>query len=119
MNRDEILLGNGSDEIVQALIIALCEPGEKILVPTPTFVMYQAIGNFLGIDTVASPLNDDWSLDIEKTLELIREHNPKVVFLASPNNPTGTLYSAEDIKSVIDTAKGVVVVDEAYYRFCG
>ncbi len=116
-NQREILLGNGSDELVQSLIITVCEPGDKILTPTPTFVMYETIANFLGVDCVSAPLADDWSLDMDNMLELIKEHDPKIIFIASPNNPTGRMYSHDDIKTIIDAAGGLVVIDEAYIDF--
>ncbi len=114
---NELLLGNGSDEIIQTLIISLCDPGSKILVPSPTFSMYANIAFYLNVDTVEAPLNDDWSLDIDNTISLIKQTAPRIVFIASPNNPTGFKYSRADIDAVIDQAPGLVVIDEAYIDY--
>ncbi|VAX18453.1 Histidinol-phosphate aminotransferase [hydrothermal vent metagenome] len=116
-SENEILLGNGSDEIIQTLIISLCDPGSKILVPSPTFSMYKNIAFYLNVDTIEAPLNDDWSLDIGATISLIKQTAPKIVFIASPNNPTGFKYSRADIDAVIDQAPGLVVIDEAYIDY--
>lgn len=113
----EIVLGNGSDEIIQMLIISICDPGSKILVPSPTFSMYSNIAFYLNVDTVEAPLKDDWSLNIESTISLIGKTAPKIVFIASPNNPTGFKYSSDDIGAVIDAATGLVVIDEAYIDY--
>jgi len=115
--RNEIVVGNGSDEIIQSLIVTLCDPGAKILTPTPTFVMYEAIAHYLNVDTVPAPLEDDWSLDADKTVALIEREQPRVVFLASPNNPTGVKYPMETVERIIEASPGVVVVDEAYIDY--
>ncbi len=116
-SENEILLGNGSDEIIQSLILSLCDAGSKILVPSPTFSMYQNIAFYLNVDTVEAPLKDDWSLDIDNTISLINQTAPKIVFIASPNSPTGVKYSRSDIDAIIDAAPGLVVIDEAYIDY--
>jgi len=114
---EEVLLGNGSDELIFCLILAMMEPGERMLVPTPTFVMYETIARSLDREPVATPLRDDWSLDMESTLRMIKEKNPRLVFLATPNNPTGRKYPIEDIETIAGATAGAVVVDEAYIDF--
>ena len=114
---EETLLGNGSDELIFYLIQAMMEPGERILVPTPTFVMYDVIARSLNMETVTAPLRPDWSLDLDLTLARIKETSPKIIFLASPNNPTGRRYPAEEVNAIIQAAPGAVVVDEAYIDF--
>ncbi len=116
-SENEILLGNGSDEIIQSLVISLCDPGSKILVPSPTFSMYRNIAFYLNVDTVEAPLKDDWSLDTDNTISLIGQTAPKIIFIASPNSPTGVKYSRDDIDAVIDAAPGLVVIDEAYIDY--
>jgi len=113
----ETMPGNGSDEIVQSLVIALGEPGARILTPSPTFSMYRAIAAFHGVDTIEAPLNEDWTLDTETTIRLASDQSPSIVFLASPNNPTGVRYDRADVESIADACGGVVVVDEAYVDF--
>lgn len=114
----DILLGNGSDELIQLLLMAVAGPGRKVLAPEPTFSMYRMISTFVGLEFVGVPLRRDYSLDLAATLAAIREQQPAVVFLAYPNNPTGNLFSAADMAEIIAASPGVVVVDEAYSAFC-
>lgn len=112
-----ILLGNGSDEIIQVLAMALGGPTRTVLAPEPTFVMYRMIATYAGIDYVGVPLADGFTLDRERMLAAIAEYRPAVVYLAYPNNPTGNLFDAADMTAIIEAAPGVVVVDEAYHAF--
>jgi histidinol-phosphate aminotransferase len=109
-----ILLGNGSDEIIYYLITTL---GGPVLFPTPTFVMYGIIACTLGEKAVAVPLDGEYDLDLDKMLAAIKKEKPRIIFLASPNNPTGNCFSAERILKIIEASKGIVVVDEAYQPF--
>jgi histidinol-phosphate aminotransferase len=113
----QVVLGNGSDELIQMLALAVAEKDRVILAPEPTFVMYRMIAAFAGMRYRGVPLADDFSLDTEATLAAILQHQPAIVFLAYPNNPTGTLFSAAAVEAVIQAAPGLVVVDEAYAPF--
>jgi histidinol-phosphate aminotransferase len=113
----DVLLGNGSDEIIQLLALAVAKPGAVLLSVEPSFVMYKMIATFVGMKYVGVPLDKDFSLDLKATLEAIEQEQPALVFLAYPNNPTGNLFSAFAIKQIIQAAPGLVVVDEAYYAF--
>jgi histidinol-phosphate aminotransferase len=113
----DILLGNGSDEIIQLLAMAVAKPGAVLLSVEPSFVMYKMIAAFVGMKYVGVALTEDFSLDLQATLEAIKREQPAVVFLAYPNNPSGNLFDADAIKQIIQTAPGLVVVDEAYYAF--
>ena len=113
----EVLLGNGSDELIQIMAMTLAKPGAKILAPEPGFVMYKMIATFVGMDYIGVPLADDFSLDKAAMLDAIRQHQPALIFLAYPNNPTGNLFDEQAIIDIIKTAEGVVVVDEAYHPF--
>jgi histidinol-phosphate aminotransferase len=113
----EILLGNGSDELIQIILLALARAGAKVLAPIPTFVMYQQIGVALGMGFVGVPLKADFALDRAATLAAIEVHKPAVIFLAYPNNPTGNLFDPADVEAVLQAAPGVVVLDEAYRAF--
>lgn len=113
----DVLLGNGSDEIIQMLALALAKPGAVLLSVEPSFVMYKMIAAFTGMKYVGVPLTQDFSLDLEVTLETIEREQPALVFLAYPNNPTGNLFYAEAVKKIIAATPGLVVVDEAYYAF--
>lgn len=113
----DILLGNGSDEIIQLLALAVAKPGAVLLSVEPSFVMYKMIATFVGMKYVGVPLAKDFSLDLSATLAAIKREQPALVFLAYPNNPTGNLFDAEAIKQIIQAAPGLVVIDEAYYAF--
>ncbi len=113
-----LLLGNGSDELIQMLALALAGPGRTLVSVDPGFVMYRMIALFAGLDYVGVPLGaDDFSLDLPGLLGAIERHRPALVFLAYPNNPTGNLFPAEAIEQVVQAAPGLVVVDEAYAPF--
>ncbi len=113
----ELVLGNGSDELIQVILMAVSKPGAVALAPTPTFVMYEMIATFLGMKFVGVPLAQDFSLDMPAMLKAIEAHKPAVIFLAYPNNPTGNLFARQDIERLIEKAPGLVVLDEAYHAF--
>jgi histidinol-phosphate aminotransferase len=113
----DILLGNGSDEIIQLLALAVARPGAVLLSVEPSFVMYKMIATFTGMKYVGVPLDEDFSLDLQAMLDAIEHEQPALIFLAYPNNPTGNLFSASAIGKIIEAAPGLVVVDEAYYAF--
>jgi histidinol-phosphate aminotransferase len=114
-----ILLGNGSDEIIQILAMALAKPGAVLLSVEPSFVMYRMIAGFCGMRYVGVPLKDDFSLDEDALLGAIETHRPALVFLAYPNNPTGNVFERAVVDKLIRAAPGLVVVDEAYHAFAG
>ena len=118
-NGMEPLLGNGSDELIQIILMAVARPGAVVLAPTPTFVMYEMIATFTGMKFAGVPLAPDFSLDMPAMLKEIEKVRPAVIFLAYPNNPTGNLFSRADIVCVIERAPGLVVLDEAYHAFAG
>jgi histidinol-phosphate aminotransferase len=113
----ELMLGNGSDELIQIILMAVSKPGALVLAPTPTFVMYEMISIFTGMKFTGVPLAPDFSLDMPAMLKAIETHRPAVIFLAWPNNPTGNLFAREDMARVIERAPGLVVLDEAYHAF--
>lgn len=112
-----LLLGNGSDELIQLVTLALARPGAKVLAPEPTFVMYRMIAAFCGLECVGVPLAEDFGLDLEAMEAAIDDHDPAIVWLAWPNNPTGNLWPRADVQRVLQAARGLVVVDEAYQPF--
>ena len=113
----DILLGNGSDEIIQMLALAVAKPGAVLLSVEPSFVMYRMIALFAGMEYVGVPLREDFSLDLEAMLAAIKREQPALVFLAYPNNPTGNLFDAAAVRQIVEASQGLVVVDEAYYAF--
>ena len=116
----DILLGNGSDELIQLLILAIGGPGSVVFAPDPSFAMYALLARTTGRRFVSVPLDEaDFSLRLEETLETIREHEPALVFIAYPNNPTGNLFDSRHVEAILDATPGVVVVDEAYAPFAG
>jgi len=114
VNSENILLGNGSDELIYYLITTF---GGPVLYPTPTFSMYGIISQALGRKKIEIPLDDEFDLDTEKILSAIKKNKPKLIFLSSPNNPTGNCFSSERILKIIAASKGIVVIDEAYQPF--
>lgn len=113
----EIMLGNGSDEIIQTLALAVARPGATVMSVEPAFVMFRMIATFAGMGYAGVPLRADFSLDVEAALAAIARHRPAIVFIAFPNNPTGNLFDADGVSRIIESVPGVVVVDEAYHAF--
>lgn len=114
-----LVLGNGSDELIQLITLALARPGASVVAPEPTFVMYRLIATFCGLDYHGVPLGEDFELDVDAFTAAIAAHDPAVIFLAWPNNPTGTLWPRRDVERIIEAAPGLVVIDEAYQPFAG
>jgi histidinol-phosphate aminotransferase len=112
-----LMLGNGSDELIHLVIQACARPGAVVLSPWPSFVMYQMSARFDGCRFADVPLRPDFGLDPQSVLAALREHQPALVFLAYPNNPTGNLFDRSSVEAVLDAAPGLVVVDEAYLPF--
>jgi histidinol-phosphate aminotransferase len=113
-----LLLGNGSDELIQMLTLTLAQPGRKVLSLDPGFVMYRLIALFAGMEYVGVPLQaDDFALDIPAVLEALERECPALTFIAYPNNPTGNLFDTQAIERIIDAAPGLVILDEAYAPF--
>ena len=112
-----ILLGNGSDEIIQMIAMAVAKPGAVLMSVEPAFVMFRMIAAFANIQYVGVPLKKDFNLDLESMLAAIEKHQPAVIFLAYPNNPTGNLFDADAILQILAASSGIVVIDEAYHAF--
>ena len=108
------LHGNGSDELIYYLINTF---GGPVLYPVPTFSMYGIISQSLNAKKIEVPLDKDFDLDLGKMLKVIRKYKPKLIFLSSPNNPTGNAFSVEKIEKIIRASKGLVIVDEAYQDY--
>ena len=114
-----LLIGNGSDEIITIVTQTLAKPGAVMLAPDPSFAMFRMNAVFSHMRFVGVPLNADFSLDAARFVAALDEHQPALVFLAYPNNPTGNLYPEEDVVRILRAAPGLVVVDEAYFAFAG
>ncbi|RJQ17949.1 MAG: histidinol-phosphate transaminase [Nitrospiraceae bacterium] len=118
---ENILHGNGSDELIYYLITTF---GGPVLYPVPTFSMYGIIAQALGEKKIEVPLDNKFDLDIEKILAAIKRYKPKLIFLSSPNNPTGNCFSSDRILKIVEftyslppTPYSLVVIDEAYQPF--
>jgi histidinol-phosphate aminotransferase len=114
-----LVLGNGSDEILQMLSLLVARPGAVALAVEPSFVMYRVCATLANLRYVGVPLRPDFSLDEEALLAAIATHRPAITWLAYPNNPTGNLFPREAILRAVQASPGLVVVDEAYFPFSG
>jgi histidinol-phosphate aminotransferase len=112
-----LLLGNGSDELITIMSVATARPGATIVAPVPSFVMYDVSTRLAGSRFVPVPLASDFSLDVPAMLAAIAEHQPAIVWIAYPNNPTGNVFDRLGIERIIAAAPGLVVLDEAYQPF--
>lgn len=113
----QVWAANGSNEVMQQLLQAFGGPGRTALSFAPTYSMYPEYARNTATRWVAGRRAEDWTLDLPSALALIAAERPSVVFLTSPNNPTGTALPLSDIEAVCEAAPGIVVVDEAYAEF--
>jgi histidinol-phosphate aminotransferase len=112
-----LIVGNGSDELIQIITSAVAKPGATMLAPDPSFVMYRLNALYAGMRFVGVPLTADFALDAARMRSAIERERPALIFIAYPNNPTGNLFAADQIADILRMAPGLVVVDEAYYAF--
>lgn len=116
---EQILLGNGSDELIQMILMAVARPGAAVLTPVPTFSMYGLTAQAVGLRCVEVPLAEGFVLEPGLFLRKLQEAQPAATFIAYPNTPTGNCYDAAAIRAVLTAATGLVVLDEAYVDFSG
>lgn len=114
----KIFLGNGSDEVIDLAFRIFCEPNQdKAMTFTPTYGMYEVSANINSVQLIKLPLNTEFQID-RKTIEpYFSNKNLKLIFICSPNNPTGNLIKTDDIKFILDNFRGIVIIDEAYIDF--
>ena len=115
--RHAMILGNGSDELIQLVAVSLAKPGAVMLAVEPSFVMYKVNAMLAQMRYVGVPLRADFTLDVDAVLAAITREAPALIFLAYPNNPTGNLFDIDDITRIVRAAPGLVVIDEAYHPF--
>jgi histidinol-phosphate aminotransferase len=116
----DVILGNGSDELISLVMMAAARDGASVLSPVPGFAMFELSTRLARLAHIAVPLRADFSLDREATVAALGKHRPAVAFIAYPNNPTGNLFDREDVETVIAAARAtatLVVIDEAYRSF--
>ena len=114
-----LMLGNGSDELIQAILIATSWGSPTVVVPSPTFSMYKITGLAVGHRIVEIPLDESFDIDPAAIIDACRKERAKVVFLSTPNNPTGNRFSDDKVPEVVKGAQALVVIDEAYGDFSG
>lgn len=116
---ENILVGNGSDELILLILQTFGGPGKRVVIPVPTFSMYKIHGLISGTEPVEVPRNDDFSINEELLIKEMQHPDTRVTFIATPNNPTGNITPAEQIKRLAKATNSLVVVDEAYINFGG
>ena len=116
---EQIVIGNGSDELIQCLMQVFCDEGDTIAFPEPTFGMYAIMGKGMGLNIETFPLNSKWNFETKSILEKLIASHTRIVFISYPNNPTGNCFSQSEIQELIENFEGIVVLDEAYYDFSG
>jgi histidinol-phosphate aminotransferase len=111
-----LILGNGSDELIQMLTLAVARPGATLLTPEPGFAIYRAAARTAGLAYRTIELDPaDFSLDPERAVAAVEAEQPALLFIATPNNPTGNRFPRETLDRIADAAPGLVVIDEAYF----
>src|SRR6266704_6061757 len=116
---DGIIAGNGSNELIQAILMVTVGAGKRVLISEPTFALYRQITTVLGGEVVSIPLTGDLRFDVAALQRQIEKTQPDVMIICSPNNPTGCVISDEELVVLLQAAQGLVVVDEAYHEFAG
>lgn len=116
ISADNIFLGNGSDEVIDLAFRIFCEPGkDKVLTFSPTYGMYEVSANINNVDLINLDLNNDFQIDLETLKPYLQDENLKIIFICSPNNPTGN--SIKNIEYILDNFDGIIFIDEAYIDF--
>lgn len=115
----EIMLGNGSDELIQIVAMAVARRNAVLVGVEPSFAMFSMIACYAGLRYCPISLRRDFSLDDERVLAALTEHKPALTVIAYPNNPTGNLFEADALIRIVEAAPGLVLIDEAYHAFAG
>ncbi|WP_304139192.1 histidinol-phosphate transaminase, partial [Mesonia mobilis] len=117
VNQEQILLGNGSDEVLDLIFRAFCEPFvDNVITLPPTYGMYKVLAEINNIENLEVLLTEEFQLDVKSILKSVDEQT-KLLFICSPNNPTGNAFDARAIKTILENFTGIVVIDEAYIDF--
>jgi histidinol-phosphate aminotransferase len=116
---DGVLVGNGSNELLQMLAISTLDRGRTAVAPSPSFAVYGYLSRLQGAELVEVPLDDDFQYDLEPLIRAVDEKQPALTFLCCPNNPTGSSLTSEQVERIARRNQGILVVDEAYFEFGG
>src|ERR1044072_3532808 len=116
---DGIIAGNGSNELIQALLMVTMERGKTLLLSVPTFLLYAQVATVLGGEVETIFLTPDLQYDGEALKQFIEEKQPDVTIICSPNNPTGGVIDDATLRARLDTSRGLIAIDEAYHEFAG
>ncbi len=116
---DWVLIGNGSNELIQAAFLATVGAGSRVVISVPTFSLYALMNTVTGGGLHQVPLREDMTFDVERLIETAASPETKLVVLCSPNNPTGSCLDLSDIERIAHTSPGLIVIDEAYHEFGG
>ncbi|MCS7234242.1 MAG: histidinol-phosphate transaminase [Synergistetes bacterium] len=114
---ENIIVGNGSDELILYILIAFYRKNFPLVIPYPTFTMYEKIADTLGISIIKIPLDENWNLPLNYMETAVKDG--AITFLGYPNNPTANCWPPEEIESIINKNPGITIIDEAYYEFSG
>jgi histidinol-phosphate aminotransferase len=117
VSADNVFVANGSNEVLQSLLLAYSGAGRKVVTFEPTYQLHSHIARIAGATVVSGRRNPDFTLDAAEVAQVCKQHSPSVTFLCSPNNPTGLAESQESIRAAVDETPGIVLVDEAYAQF--
>ena len=119
VHTNQLIIGNGSDELIQGLMQVFCNEGDTIAFPDPTFAMYAITAKGMGLNVQTFPLNEIWDFQATPLIEKLHTSHARIVFISYPNNPTGNCFSRTEIQKLVENFEGIVVLDEAYYDFSG
>ena len=116
---DGVIAGNGSNELIQALLMVTVAPRKRVLISEPTFALYRQVATVLGGEVVSVLLTPVLTYDVEAIVRATEEHQPDVTIICSPNNPTGCVIQEPELSKLLRVSRGLVVIDEAYHEFAG
>src|SRR5262249_4524416 len=114
---DQIIAGNGSNELIQAAMMVTVGPGKRVLISEPTFALYKQVATVLGGSVESMSLTSSLQYNSALLLDVVEERHPDVIIICSPNNPSGCLIDDQDLIKLLNVARGLVIIDEAYHEF--
>jgi histidinol-phosphate aminotransferase len=114
---DGVIAGNGSNELIQALLMVTIATGKRVLISEPTFALYRQVTTVLGGEVESVSLTGSLKFDVDELLRVVEEKQPDVTIICSPNNPTGCVIDDDNLRHLLQLSRGLVVIDEAYHEF--